>query len=208
MWVDESFEIGSGLGTITGGPTQDEKTLSFVAVLRSEVGLYPPGLLERVGVQRFVLLDDLEIAGRPVAGLARRSTGSIFLDVGTSRSFRRMVVHHEIMHYLDASSPGMDRGWALLNPPGTKYGIVAASARNAVSRTRAHPGFLTWYALKNIGEDKAELFRWLVVHPEVVREEAAVDSVLAAKADYLMAQLESLEPGLDENWWSAIWAAR
>lgn len=181
--------------------------ISYLAVVREAVALYPPGLLDKVGVERFVFVADLQREGRPIGGTAHRATGSIYIGVRRHKKKRELTIHHEVMHFIDpAMSPRPDREWADLNLPGTLYGGLHTRAPGALDLGSEHPGFLTHYAQKSIGEDKAELFKWLVVYPEVVQELVADDEVLASKVELLVRRLEALDAGLDELWWSEVWA--
>ncbi len=198
------FEIGG----YTGRRPDPADALALIPALREAVGLYPPGFLDELGVQRFVFVAGLGRGDVGLGGLAVTSTGSILIDVGGRRAIGK-TLHHELMHFIDAATaPRRDRRWIGLNPPGARYGgRRGAKARGDLDGrlTIHHPGFLTRYSLVSAREDKAEVFAWLMSKPHEVAEQALVDRVIAAKVDYVRAQARAADPRLDDRWWEAVW---
>lgn len=206
LWADGAFQIGRG-GETLGLPAHKSEVRRALPVLREAVALYPTGLLERIGIRRFVFVDELHREGRPLAGLARASTGTILVDPVRQARHAEMTVHHEIMHFLDrASASRPDRTWTSLNPPGTRYGTLDSTRLGALELSVRHRGFLTLYSQKNPAEDKAELFKWLVAYPDIVDRFVERDTFLASKIQHLATRLNALDSRLDDAWWRAVWA--
>jgi hypothetical protein len=206
QWAQEEFQVGRG-GAVAGLEADKVAVMRALPVLREAVALYPDGLLESVGIRRFVFVDELHVGGTPFGGVARRSTGSILLDPVRSLRHNEMLVHHEIMHFLDrASAKRPDRDWASLNVPGTRYGVLDSLRRGAGNLSTRHLGFLTLYSQRNAGEDKAEVFRWLMTYPDVVDGFVQRDPFLGSKVERLAERLYALDARLDQDWWAAVWA--
>jgi hypothetical protein len=121
----------------------------------------------------------------------------------------RGVVHHEYFHYVDFRDDGIVYGddvWKKLNSAGFKYGRGGASARgNTQGLVRMpKPGFITDYASSGVEEDKAEVFRCMLVNLVEMEARAKSDEYLARKVQQMKKLLNDFCPELDEPYWASL----
>jgi uncharacterized protein (TIGR02996 family) len=114
--------------------------------------------------------------------------------------------------YRDDGQIYADPGWLALNPPGFRYGRGGWAALGDPARTDDPtdrvPGFLTGYSTASVEEDKAEVFAYLMVHPEYVAGRADRDPVLRAKTARMRALLSAFCPSADARFWETVKRAR
>lgn len=121
----------------------------------------------------------------------------------------RGVVHHEFFHYVDFRDDGMVYGddvWKKLNPPGFKYGNGGISARGNMQGIvrQSKPGFITEYATSGVEEDKAEVFRCMLVNIVEMEARARDDVYLTMKMKQMKNLLTEFSPELDEPYWASL----
>lgn len=199
-------------GTLAAKPVTNRQVGRYLPLLCMELRKYPPELMARLDLRRFVLCRDLRLAAQSRIALPILESHTLYLDVVTgdySRDYQRIVVHHELMHVIDELDDGKvyeDPSWTALNAPEFRYGNGGASAQDdphASLHTGQFPGFLTSYSTTGIEEDKAELFARLMVEPDYVASRIAKDEILRAKVARLKQLLASFCPKFDERAWPA-----
>lgn len=113
------------------------------------------------------------------------------VDNGLGPEPLRRVTHHEVFHQIDFADDGRldrDPAWEALNQPGFRYhgDNQTLQADPEASRLGTEVvGFLNEYSTSSVGEDKAELYSYLMVDPAMVRHRAADDDILRGKAKQL-----------------------
>lgn len=169
-----------------------------VPQLVEELSRYPAPTLDIVGIQRIILLRGLTTDFEEVAGVSFPEEGSILVNV----PFQAGTIHHEVFHLIDVDS--WNFAWYRLNLRGFSYGqanLEGIPREGWKDADRSSPGFITPYAMTSIKEDKAELYSFLVTSPDLVRELAENDPIIARKVDMLKANLASLSTGFDGDFW-------
>lgn len=131
-----------------------------------------------------------EATGGGIVGLTVAAQTFFVADARARDAVLRHVFHHELYHLADARLSS-DPEWDALNPAGFVYdrrdAVKLDPSGSMIDRTRY--GFISRYATFSAGEDKAELFAFLLTEPRTVRELAARDSVLRHKIAALEARV-------------------
>jgi hypothetical protein len=125
--VDEA-DVKARTGICGIGP-ELEQLQRTCEQLAGEHCLYPSAFLERVGVQRYVMCEELRYNGQRRRDVPDLASGSLYIDVG-DRAVRRKrhSFHHELWHMVD---------YHLFGKPFTIVG--ALNRAHADGRVRAFP---------------------------------------------------------------------
>jgi len=209
--ADPGLPVATRYGAIEGRAAEPADVAAYAPVLAAELRRYPPELVRRAGLRRVALCADLAFAGQRRNAVPDFQNDTLYLEVkrgSMNRLYLRKVIHHEFFHIVDLRDDGRlyrDDAWALLNPPGFRYGSGGRTAQDLAATsvlTTRYPGFLNHYSTTGVEEDKAEVFANLLVEPEVVRRRIAADPVLAAKVARMKELVAAFCPAVDEAFWA------
>lgn len=184
--------------------------ISYAHILSTELERYPAQIFARCGVKRIVLCANLQISGQARTGTANFDHLDLYFDVARGRHDRqyvRRVIHHEIFHLIDYTDDGSvyeDPNWSALNLPDFGYGQGGARSQEDGRSSlldNSLTGFLNKYSMSGVEEDKAELFGFMLVAPDVVNSQVALDHVLARKVTAMRDLLARFCPDADEKIW-------
>lgn len=187
-------------------PTKARDYIEFF--LHKELLVYSEETLRRSKIGRIVVCQKLASRGQCANGLAdmkliimpgRKS--SIFLDISREPdNLQRATVHHEIFHAIDHSDDFWgytDHEWPKLNPPDFEYGGVKLNHVEEYERL----GFVSGYSTTAVHEDKAELFKYMMVDYAGVEKRAREDFFLKTKVDRMKQLLGKFSPQFNEKFW-------
>jgi hypothetical protein len=215
--VEPEFPVNTVHGEIRGRFADLENLATYIPILASEWNIYPPELVEKSGLRRLVLCEDLEFAGQRRTALPDFEHHDLYLDVGRGRyseSYVRKVIHHEFFHVIDFRDDGAlyaDEDWAALNSAHFRYGGGGRNAQDdpgvsVISDERS--GFLNRYCMTGVEEDKAELFAQMLVGRPALQRRAARDPVLRAKVERMQELVRAFCPQADQAFWDAATEVR
>jgi hypothetical protein len=209
LWDSPTYPIDSRYGTIDGAIPPQQLVTDYVPVLTAEINRYPVDLLQTTKLHRIVLSHKLTFNGRAVNGLADFKPNTLYLDVerlADEPEQMRKCIHHEFFHILDYMNWTLtsDDEWERLNPAGFTYrgGSRFARAHLRASLTDdSRPGFVNLYATSTAEEDKAELFAFMMVRYNLLKERARGDKVLHAKITHLKKVVAGFSQEMDDAFW-------
>ena len=121
------------------------------------------------------------------------------------------VIHHEVFHFFDWISNGNDYlndpEWVALNDQGDfPYGAGGSAYYEEIKTTGTKiladgvKGFLNYYSTTAVEEDKAEIYKSLIMFPEEMLNHT--DPIIKRKAETLKTRLEKFVP---ETFNSEFW---
>lgn len=140
---------------------------------------------------------------------------AMFYDVRHShidpagRLYFRTIVHHEFFHYIDFKDDGLvyeDVEWKKMNPPEFKYGRGGKYMRegNVGLVNSSTPGFITPYATSGVEEDKAEVYRCMMLNLWETELRCEDDPLLARKVARMKELVNAFCPDIDEAYWQRL----
>ncbi len=189
-------------------PPKLEEVDRLLPVLTRALEQYPPGFLERLTPGPIVLVSELSREKEPLSGLAYWPNSpfeNTFLNVGELNArephLAAATIHHEIFHLIQHREEARDVlfGWALLNPPETRY--VGARWRELSGIQR---GMVSRYASVSAREDQAETFAHAMALPTLLGVRLRMDSHLEAKVGKLKKALIAVDPRGEPSFWQGI----
>lgn len=209
MVIDEpGFPVKTHDGVLNGTAIPASRRLAadlYQRRLGDEIRMYPKAFLKRIKLRQVVLCEDLSFDAAKCVSFTDVEHGTIFMNVqsGVNDAQIRWTIHHEIFHQIDYAADGKldpDPAWESLNPPGFRYsGDVERLQANAVEAARddVQKGFLNRYAMASPAEDKAELYAFLVLEPNLVRRRMLDDDILRRKAAKIREMVDRFGPYSD-----------
>lgn len=198
QWEYEFKEI-SDRSTISTRKPLEEDLVGFAPKLAQAMKVYPASLWKAGRIKTIVLSKQVLKNGVSWGGMAVYKRTALLLDVSaTSKDdWLRTAFHHEVYHLIDRVD---EADWAALNPEKFAYRPVKASG--AVDKTNSQAGFVSAYARTGAGEDRAELFAFMVATPKVVRDQVKRDDLLRGKVAAIKTATAAY--GLDAAWWKKL----
>ncbi|KAL3914739.1 MAG: hypothetical protein SGPRY_007519 [Prymnesium sp.] len=172
------------------GRAPDGEHLRVTAeLLSTEHTLYPPAFLKTIGLQFYLLCEDLSYNNQRRRDVPDLATGILYIDVG-DRSVRRKrhSFHHELWHMIDFhllgnAFEGPDFEWAAFNPQGFQYGRGGKHMRTDAMSS----------------QDKAEVWACLMNYQHIIKSDA-----LRGKAELLKKRVLQLCSDMDTAWWAHV----
>jgi hypothetical protein len=185
--------------------------------VKSELGKYPPELIEKTGLKTIILAREPKLNSLPVGGTA--DDGAFIVSVEDERGIGKqnftLTFHHEFGHVVDIAMHGelyvRDVKWAALNGPKFRGYISRDGWTFMTLRTmddgRDRPGFLSKYCTSCVQEDKAEVFGFMFANQRELQRRMKDDAVIRAKVQYWKEALEKFCPEMDEKFFEQLAAA-
>jgi hypothetical protein len=215
--IDPIPTRGEGDG-VAYSPATVEAYGKFLSLLEKELSLYPVSFLRTIGLKRLRLCGEIVHLGGHCGAFTVRLEKIIYIDVNnwpnpedSQATAHKLSVHHELYHviddiiYFDAIKRAYsDPGWKALNDPCFLYHNLGGEEPKRLGLDDSVPGFLTGYSRQAITEDKADLFAWMIVRPDLVDRRRSGDPRLDAKVRRLESVLKQFCGEVDEKFWVEI----
>lgn len=203
---------------IQGRQSTLQALTEYLPMFLHEWRLYPPSLVRNTDLKLIVVGANFRL---PFEAQGRNAIpdyyhDAMYYDVNLSLSgelyqkYQLEVVHHEFFHFIDFKDDGEvyeDKEWKKLNVPEFKYGRSGKSVQGDANQgnvTDKYPGFITLYATSGVEEDKAEVFRCMMVNLRELEMRAEVDVVLSKKIARMKTLLHTFCPDVNEGYWQGL----
>ncbi|MBU0467616.1 MAG: putative zinc-binding metallopeptidase [Candidatus Omnitrophica bacterium] len=186
----------------------------YLILFEEEINKYPRGFFKGRDVRGIGLVNNLFSGETPAQGLYSSSAHIMFFDIsrfGDNKSQQRHSIHHEIYHMMSQQDQGLqvlsDEKWASFNNDGFSYGEQNKSLRDANPINPYAPnqlGFVTYYAMKSIEEDQAEVFACLMQknHRDLIEKWMQKDPALKKKIEAIKYFSAEYNYEMDEKYWN------
>lgn len=191
---------------VHGHPAPAKEVGDFCRLLAKELAKYPEELLRKLQLERFVLCRAMERDDVRYGGLSEYDSDTIHFEITEGWNIEHFMVskiHHELYHFIDYRddlTTEKDDAWEKLNTRGFAYDPKKKAYGGLDDKDK---GFLNSYAQTGVGEDKAEVFGYLVTCPKVVIARGEKDPVLAKKIARMKELAKSYCGALDDGFWQA-----
>ncbi len=172
-------------------------------LIRTELEIYTQRTIKSTYLKEVVLGSNVRHNDTPVGGLCVAHEGVLYFAADKLRNWNgsRRTFHHELFHCLDYHDDAwkyFDPTWAALNESTFAY---SDSNKNKQLHSVARLGFITNYAMTAVHEDKAELFAYMIVHHQTVKDMSENDPILRKKIDYLKALTNKACADFNDSFW-------
>ena len=159
---------------IKGNPPTNSDLDCYTPLLFMEFWIYGKSFIKKSKLKKIILLHNImyknseytqERAGCPEYETSRSITFAIH---ERNLAYIRIVLHHELFHYIDYSDDLNydDDGWDILNQKGFEYGNGGDSEREWIKLEKNQIGFINHYSTTALEEDRAEIYQYLISCPD------------------------------------------
>lgn len=173
-----------------------------------EFAKYAKDALTHSGLKTVVFMKNLSLKGNAVGGIALNDSLYINTHVNNCALLGfQEILHHEFFHIVDTqllSNPQKKEQWSSLNSAGFQYFGYDKGLSFSPSLSHVAMGFVTQYSMAAYEEDRAEIFKSLMIglHSRRVAEWRKEDAYLSRKIDALKSELEGKEPTFNNDFWN------
>jgi hypothetical protein len=184
-------------------PSQAQLQPAYM-LLRSELALYPISVVKASKLERIILCSHLRRDDVGLNGRFSCQSGSIYFSVDRiAETHLRRSFHHEFFHCIDYNDDHWryhDPVWIRLNEP--RFAYAGRPVEQQQSQFVRRIGFLTNYAMKEVWEDKAELYSHMIMHYDWVESRTMHDPILKKKFERMKELLRTFSATYDEDFWA------
>ena len=178
----------------------------YTPLLFMEFWIYGKSFIKKSNLKKINLVHNIEYtnseytqerAGCPEYETSKSITFAIHEK---NLAYIRIVLHHEIFHYIDYADDLSydDEGWEDLNYKGFEYGEGGDSEREWIKLEKNQRGFINHYSTTALEEDRAEIYQYLISCPDEALNNN--DVIVSKKAKRIQKFLNGFdEDGMGNN---------
>ena len=197
---------------IEGEPATESDLDCYTPLFFMEFWIYGKSFIKKSKLKKIILLHNImyknseytqERAGCPEYETSRSIT---FATHERNLAYIRIVLHHELFHYIDYSDDLNydDDGWDILNQKGFEYGNGGDSEREWIKLEKNQIGFINHYSTTALEEDRAEIYQYLISCPDEALNNN--DIIVSKKAKRIQKFLNNFDKDGVGNYKNNFWA--
>jgi hypothetical protein len=197
-------------GEIQGDEANDADIASFLHLITKEFDELPSSLIAQSRLRKVKVCENLKLDDLPRGGCSCYVDMSIYINLFDSINRPKDIIsaiRHELFHVLDKEFYLIEVSrisWERLNNRGFTYGRGPSSMQNvpdALLPVESIAGFVNKYSTCDPGEDRAEVFAFMMGSPLYVSERMKSDIVLRTKVKTMKQMLHNWCADMDEMFW-------
>tara|TARA_B100001996_G_scaffold36890_1_gene27306 strand:+ start:132 stop:872 length:741 start_codon:yes stop_codon:yes gene_type:complete len=149
---------------------------------------YSSDFLKKINLKYIVLCENLSVAGINTAGVPNHKMKTLIIDIQFNKNHFERTMHHEVFHIIkDGHSEFFNEMiWENYNDDEFQYAECSTcSDRLGLSIYKKTNGFLTEYSMSTANEDMAEVFSFLMIDNNNIKNTAKEDSILDNKVSFI-----------------------
>lgn len=193
-----------------------DKLNRYMKLFTGEWSKYPVEWVKKSNLKGIAFVKTLMVNGQQRYAMPDAYGETLYYDItynSTDEIYERSSLHHEYYHMIEENYFGdmyyKDEIWASFNPPGFKYKSSGYDAYNDTDYTsKDHPtkGFVTYYSLYGLEEDKAETYSYIMTTEKYhqIIEWTKEDDILAKKVEYMKSFIEKHCSEMNDEYWNNI----
>ena len=186
----------------------------YIPLLFMEFWIYGKSFIKKSNLKKLNLVHNIEYtnseytqerAGCPEYETSKSITFAIHEK---NLAYIRIVLHHEIFHYIDFADDFSydDEGWDKLNYKGFEYGNGGDSEREWIKLEKNQKGFINHYSTTALEEDRAEIYQYLISCPDEALNNN--DIIVSKKAKRIQQFLNNFDKegvgNMKNNFWNNL----
>ena len=149
---------------------------------------YSADFLKKINLKYIVLCEDLSVSGINTAGVPNHKMRTLIIDIKFNKGHFERIIHHEIFHIIKDgyNKYFKEATWKNYNNSEFEYAECSTcSDRLNLSAYKETEGFLTEYSMSTASEDMAEVFSFLMIDKNNIKNKAVEDSILNNKISFI-----------------------
>ncbi|MCD4779472.1 MAG: putative zinc-binding metallopeptidase [Candidatus Omnitrophica bacterium] len=189
---------------------------TYLKLFEQEINKYPPSFFKSRNIRGIALVKRLFIQNKPAEGLYFYNHRVMFFDIlrnNHKRIAQRHSIHHELFHMMSKQTPQYaplnEDVWASWNQHSFQYTTNPRLSKkiNPYNQYAPHePGFVSYYAMTSVEEDKAEVFACLMQykHKKLIHEWITKDRIMSKKVAAIKGFAFYFCSDMDTDFWNGI----
>ena len=191
------FKIGVN-DNISCSKTKQENLNTKFPIIERNIKRYNSKFLKKINLKYMVFCEGLFISNINTGGIPDNKNRTLILDINFNEKYFERMIHHEIFHMIQNSYEDdfNDQKFSLFNNPDFEYAECSTcSDKLNLDLYENTNGFLTEYSKSIPSEDMAEIFSFLMIDKNLVKEKLKNDPILNNKVKFIKSNIFKI----DEN---------
>ena len=196
LLATKSFKVGIRENSVTcesaGSNLVDKKN----SVIKESTKIYDKLFLKKINLKYIVICKDMTVASIPALGVPNHPLKTIIININTNDYNLTRTIHHEIFHIINRQYPEKfdSQIWKKFNEKSFKYSKCSpCDYKNGLSIIQKNDGFLSQYSKKNVSEDMAEVYSFLMSKSGKIQKDISEDKILKKKVDYIKTKIFEID---------------
>ena len=192
LYAKNDFKIGLKKNISCDKSKKNQLNKKYL-IVEKNLNKYEADFLIKNNLKFIILCENLTVSSINTGGVPNIIKRSLILDINFNQNHFERMIHHEFFHMIQAKHNEIfdETVWSNFNEATFKYADCSTcSDRTDLSLYKNTNGFLTEYSKSIPSEDMAEIFSFMMVNKELVKDKIENDSILKNKVKYLEKNLK------------------
>ena len=196
LLAKKSFKVGILENSVTCERADDNLVYKKNSVIRENIKIYDKLFLKKINLKYIVICKDMTVASIPALGIPNHPLKTIIININTNDYNLARTIHHEIFHIINNQYPDKfdSQIWKRFNEKSFKYSNCSpCNYINGLNIIQKNDGFLSEYSKKNVSEDMAEVYSFLMLKNMEIKKKIFQDKILKKKVDYIKTKIFEID---------------
>ena len=182
------FEVGIRNNNVKCFNSNNNDINKKFKIILKNFNKYSSEFLKKINLKYIVLCEDLSVSEINTAGVPNHRMKTLIIDIKFNEDHFERTIHHEIFHIIKDGHGTFfnELIWEKYNNSEFQYAECSTcSNRLGLSIYKNTNGFLTEYSMSTANEDMAEVFSFLMIDTNNVKNKAKEDYILNKKISFI-----------------------
>ena len=196
------FEVGIRNNNVKCFNSNTDDINKKFKIISKNLNKYSSDFLKKINLKYIILCEDLSVSGINTAGVPNHQMRTLIIDIQFNTKHFERAIHHEVFHIIkDGYNEHFDEDiWNKYNNAEFKYAECSTcSDRLDLSIYKKTKGFLTEYSMSTASEDMAEVFSFLMIDENNIKNKAKKDSILNNKISFIKKNILKIDSKFNFN---------
>ena len=168
-------------------------------LVEKNINLYNSNFLNKINLKYIVFCENLLISEINTGGIPNNKNRTLILDINFNQKYFERMIHHEIFHMIQNSHNNFfdENEFSSFNVSSFNYAECSTcSDRLNLDLYENTDGFLTEYSKSIPSEDMAEIFSFLMIDKNIIKEKIKNDRILSNKVNFIKFSLAKIDKNI------------
>ena len=172
---------------------------SKFSIIEKNLNRYNSNFLNKIKLKYIVFCEGLFVSGINTGGIPDNKNRTLILDINFNQKYFERMIHHEIFHMIQNSHNNVfdENKFSSFNKTSFNYAECSTcSDRLNLDLYENTDGFLTEYSKSIPSEDMAEIFSFLMIDKNIIKEKIKSDKILYNKVNFIKFSLDKIDKNI------------
>ena len=172
---------------------------SKFSIIEKNLNRYNSNFLNKIKLKYIVFCEGLFVSGINTGGIPDNKNRTLILDINFNQKYFERMIHHEIFHMIQNSHNNVfdENKFSSFNKTSFNYAECSTcSDRLNLDLYENTDGFLTEYSKSIPSEDMAEIFSFLMIDKNTIKEKIKNDKILYNKVNFIKFSLDKIDKNI------------